>query len=233
MPSMSELYARRYARQGPPKLYPVEFVVRTLLGTYPGLRIDRSTYRGSRILDLGCGDGRNMPLLHDLEFDVRGVEISEEICRLTRARMDQLGVAVEVLPGSNSHVPYPDASFDWVLACHSCYYVSSGETFEDNLREIARVLRPGGRLVFSVAKSDTYILRDAVPLGDGHFQVRHDPYGVRNGVVFRAFSSKDEVAGAFGTYFEDFALGSCENEYYGIDERVFIGTCLRRTQGGR
>jgi SAM-dependent methyltransferase len=221
-------YEDFYSRRNPQKVYPVEFVVRTLLGTYPNLKLDRSAYRNARILDLGFGDGRNMPLLHDLGFEICGVEISEEICGLTRRRMENLGVPAQLKTGSNSSIPFGDAEFDFLLACHACYYVAAGETFGDNLREIARVVRPGGRFIFSLPKTDTYILQDAVALGDGHFRIAKDPYGLRNGGIFRAFSSSQEIAEELGHAFANFTFGSCENNFYGIDEKVWIGTCLRR-----
>lgn len=221
-------YGEFYSRRNPDKVYPVEFVVRTLLGTYPELKIDRTTYAGAKILDLGFGDGRNMPLLHDLGFEVYGVEISEEICGLTRDRMQRLGIPVVVKSGSNAHIPFAGAAFDFVLACHACYYVSEGESFEDNLAEITRVLRAGGRFIFSLAKADSYILRGATPLANGHFRIAHDPCGVRNGSVFRAFASREEIRDELGGRFEDLALGLCENDYYGIYEKVWIGTGLKK-----
>jgi SAM-dependent methyltransferase len=221
-------YGAFYSRKNPERVYPVEFVVRTLLGTYPGLKIDRTTYAGSEILDLGFGDGRNMPLLNDLGFKIYGVEISDDICRLTKDRMERLGVPVVVKTGSNSHIPFDDHTFDFVLACHACYYVSPGETFDDNLREITRVLRPGGRFIFSLVKRDSYVLNDATPLPDGHFRVTHDPYDVRNGTILRAFASREEVAGTLGSTFDDLALGLCENDFYGIYEKVWIGTGVRK-----
>jgi SAM-dependent methyltransferase len=226
-PAIQEGYTAFYAKRNSDKVYPVEFVVRTFLGRYPHLELDHSVYRSAKILDLGFGDGRNMPLLHDLGFEVYGVEISGEICGLTRNRMEKLGVAVQLATGSNSHIPFADEAFDFLLACHSCYYVSPGETFRDNLREIARVLKKGGRFVFSLAKADSYVLSDAMPLGGGHYQITHDPYGLRNGGIFRAFTSKEEIARELGASFGGFALGLCENDFYGIYEKVWIGTCVK------
>ncbi len=228
--SIEKHYGEFYSRRNPDKVYPVEFVVRTLLGTYPGLRIDRTTYRGAKILDLGFGDGRNMPLLCDLGFEVHGVEISSEICQLTSDRMKALGVPVAVKVGTNAHIPFEDESFDFVLACHACYYVSEGESFHDNIVEIARVLRPGGRFIFSLAKADTYILSDAEPMARGHYRITRDPYGVRNGTIFRAFVSKQEVRQELGVWFDALALGVCENDFYGIYEKVWIGTGLKRAR---
>ncbi|HEV3333752.1 MAG TPA: class I SAM-dependent methyltransferase [Bryobacteraceae bacterium] len=230
-PAIKQHYGQFYSQRNPAKVYAVEFVVRTLLGTYPGLKLDRTAYRGAKILDLGFGDGRNMPLLNDLGFELYGVEISDEICRLTRSRMEQLGVHARLKTGTNSHIPFDGEAFDFVLACHACYYVSPGESFADNLREIARVLRVGGRFIFSLPKTDTYILKDAVPLGNGHFRITQDPYGIRNGGVFRAFESKQEIQDELVLFFGDFALGLCENDFYGTYEKVWIGTCLRRSGG--
>ena len=231
-PALEAHYEDFYSRRNPEKVYPVEFVVRTLLGTYPGLKLDRASYPGARILDLGFGDGRNMPLLHDLGFEIYGVEISEEICGLTRRRMQRLGVPVRVETGSNSSIPFAGQTFDFILACHACYYVAPGETFADNLREMARVLRAGGRFIFSLPKTDTYILKDALPLGNGHYQITQDPYGIRNGGVFRAFGSRQEIIDELGAVFEDFSLGLCENDFYGVYEKVWIGTCLRKSSSG-
>jgi SAM-dependent methyltransferase len=228
-PTITEHYADFYSQRNPQKVYPVEFVVRTLLGTYPNLKLDRSVFRGAKILDLGFGDGRNMPLLHDLGFEIYGVEISEEICRLTQTRMERLGVPTRLETGSNSHIPFGDEAFDFILACHACYYVSPGESFAENLLEIARVLRPGGRFIFSLAKTDTYVLDNADSLGNGHFRITHDPRGLRDGGVFRAFESRQEIVDELGTYFDDFALGLCENDFYGTYEKVWIGTCLKKS----
>jgi SAM-dependent methyltransferase len=227
-PAMAEHYTDFYAKRNPEKVYAVEFVVRTLLGTYPRLKLDRTSYWGAKILDLGFGDGRTRPLLHDLGFEIYGVEISDEICQLTKDRMQRLGIPVQLEAGTNSHIPFGDSEFDFGLACHACYYVSPGETFVDNLREIARVLRPGARFIFSVPKTDSYILKDAVSLGNGHYQITQDPYGVRNGGIFRAFASMQEIVDELGVSFSDFALGLCENDFYGTYEKVWIGTCLRK-----
>ena len=68
MQDVGSRYARRHASRQQGKLYPVEFVVRMFLGSYPRLTMDRASYAGSAILDLGCGDGRNLAFLRDLGF---------------------------------------------------------------------------------------------------------------------------------------------------------------------
>lgn len=221
-------YDRFYDERKSGHVYPVEFVVRAYLGTYPRLKRDRSGDKGGKILDLGFGDGRNMPLLANLGFSVCGVEISERICELARARMKSMGVEIDARVGRNCSIPFPDAEFDHLLACHACYYIDPGTTFSDNTDEIARVLKPGGRFVFSVPIGSSYIFAGARDLGDGHMEIANDPYGVRNGYVLKKFDSGDEIAEALSRDFTDFSIGSCRNDFWGIEEHVWTVVCHRR-----
>src|ERR1700730_18365825 len=99
-----------------------------------------------------------MPLLCDLGMAVHGVEIAKEICRRTVERLAALGYVVEARVGRNHQIPYANAYFDHILACHACYYVDPGTTCLDNVKEIARVLKPNGRFVFSAPMGTSYIL---------------------------------------------------------------------------
>jgi SAM-dependent methyltransferase len=227
MTEIRDKYEAFYKARDSARVYPAEFVVRAFLGSYPRLRRDDTSYRGQRILDLGFGDGRNMPLLCDLGMEVHGVEIADEICRRGSERLAALGYAVEVRVGRNHRIPYGDAFFDQILACHACYYVDPGTTFADNLREIARVTRPGGRFVFSAPMGTSYILNGAKPLGDGHMEIANDPYGVRNGYVMRKFDSAPEIEATLTPFFADARIGMARNDWWGIDEQVWIVVCRR------
>jgi ubiquinone/menaquinone biosynthesis C-methylase UbiE len=224
---ISEKYASRYKKDKRAAVYPVEFVVRAFLGTYPDLHMPRD-YRGKRVLDLGFGDGRNMPLLRDLGMKVHGVEISEGIMRHVQKRLAQLEVAAELKVGTNAHIPYADGYFQYVLACHSCYYVESGNTFDDNLSEIARVLERGGFLIASLPMKDTYLLKGAERLSDGHYRISKDPYGLRSGTVFRAFGSEKEVRKALAPLFGALAVGFCDDMFWGIHQKMWTVVCRRK-----
>jgi SAM-dependent methyltransferase len=227
MVEIERKYDEFYRVRNPEHVYPVEFVVRAFLGNYPRHKTDRTSYPGRRVLDLGFGDGRNMPLLFNLGMQVSGVEISREICDLTERRMKALGVGVDLKIGRNHAIPYSDGFFGTVLACHACYYVDPGTHFADNLREIARVLKPSGSFVFSAPIGTSYIMRGAKDLGDGHMEIANDPYGVRNGYVLRNFDSEAEVRAALSPAFADFEIGSCRNDFWGIEEHVWVVVCRK------
>jgi SAM-dependent methyltransferase len=223
-----ENYSAYYRTQKVIKVYPTEFVIRSFLGAYPRLRTDKSELAGKRILDLGFGDGRNMPLLADLGLTVHGVEVTPAICAHIAVRMATMGVMVEARVGRNSQIPYEEGYFDHVLACNSCYYIDAGQRFSDNLTEISRVMKPGGLFVHSLPMGSTFIMDGAKDLGDGHMKIAQDPYGIRIGAVLKKFDSADEIERALSPWFTDIRIGSCRDDYWGSAVHLWLVVCRRR-----
>jgi SAM-dependent methyltransferase len=220
-------YEQHYARRKASKVYPTEFVVRTFLADYPGLRFRRPA-AGERVLDVGFGDGRNTVLLCDLGLAVSGIEITQAIVDQTAERLEALGHRAELRVGRNSRIPFDDQCFDYLLACHCCYYCDEGESFADNMAEYARVLKQAGYLVASVACRSSYIFRNAIEQPDGSFVITADPYGNRNGYRLQAFSGTREISEKLAPWFSNFSFGFADNDYYGITERVFWVVCQRK-----
>ena len=217
-----------YKQRNSDFVYPVEFVVRALMGNYPLLKLDKSKFAGSKILDVGFGDGRNMPLLFNLGFEVYGIEISEEINELSRQRLARLGVGAQLKTGRNACIPFEHEFFDFVLACHSCYYIDPGTTFDTVLDEVTRVLTARGVFICSLPMHDTYILQDAQRLGDGYYKITNDPYGYRKDTVFRAFESREEVISEFESRFDDICVGFCDDDFFGVRQKVWTVVCKKR-----
>jgi len=224
--SIDSSYERFYAERSSARVYPTEFVVRTFLATYPGLKF-RKPARGDRVLDIGFGDGRNTAFLCEQGYAVSGIEITQGIVDQTRARLTGLGHRADLRVGRNSRIPFEAGYFDCVLACHCCYYCDEGESFADNLREYARVLRQGGALVASVACRSSYIFEGATECPDGSLVIRSDPYGNRNGYRLHAFRDKREIEQYLSPLFSNFSFGFADNDYYGISERVFWVVCQK------
>jgi ubiquinone/menaquinone biosynthesis C-methylase UbiE len=221
--SYSDYYLKQEVR-----VYPSEFVIRTFLGNYPEHRIDRRALPGKRILDLGFGDGRNIPLLADLGFEVHGVEVTNLICELITQRMNHMGVKLEAKVGRNCQIPYADAYFDYVLASSSCYYIDRGATYADNLKEIARVIKPGGMFVHSLPMATTFIMEGAKDLGNGHMEITQDPYGVRVGAILKKFDTPIEIEDYLTPNFADIRIGSCRDDYWGSKVHLWLVVCTRR-----
>jgi SAM-dependent methyltransferase len=96
----------------------------------------------ARILDAGCGSGRNMVALAR-RGTVTGVELAPASLQIARER----GVG-DVLPGSLAEpLPFGDGAFDLAVALDVLEHVDDDAAA---LRELARVLAPGGRLLVTV-----------------------------------------------------------------------------------
>jgi SAM-dependent methyltransferase len=102
---------------------------------------DRMKDRKARILDVGCGTGANLLLLSQYG-DAEGVDISEDALSFCRER----GLK-QVKLGAAEQLPYDDASFDLVTALDVVEHLDDDVA---GLKEIRRVLRPGGRALLFV-----------------------------------------------------------------------------------
>lgn len=107
-----------------------------------------SIERHFAILDVGCGGGRTIQKLAAVatEGRVYGVDYTKGSVAASRAKNAQLITAgrVEIQQASVSELPFPDSQFDLVTAVETQYYWP--DVVED-MREILRVLKPGGRLL--------------------------------------------------------------------------------------
>ncbi|MEU6443019.1 class I SAM-dependent methyltransferase [Streptomyces sp. NPDC047046] len=100
---------------------------------------------GRRILDVGCGSGALSVALRDRGAMVSGFDSSAGMLGLARQRLgDGADLRVADL---GSPLPYPDDTFDDVMASLVLHYL---EDWGPALAELRRVLRPGGRLIASV-----------------------------------------------------------------------------------
>ncbi len=110
-----------------------------------------------RVLEVGPGRGELAErIMRELGACVRAVDRSERMVELTRAR------GVDAITGNVQALPFPDRSFDCAVAAWVLYHVPD---VSRALAELARVLRPGGRLV-------------AVTNGERHL---HELWGLCNG----------------------------------------------------
>jgi ubiquinone/menaquinone biosynthesis C-methylase UbiE len=228
MNNVNDAYTAFHENHNPEHIYPTEWVVRTLLGTYPKMALDKSRYRGAKILDIGFGDGRNWPLFLNAGFDIYGIEVAERILELGKIRAHTLGISAELRVGKNSEIPFGDNFFDYVVACHSCYYVDAGTTFLDNLLEFNRILKPGGMFIASLPEPKGDIFRDGIEGQNGHIEIRNDPWGLRNGYIFRCFRSEDDIKETFSPYFDKIATGLCCDNYYGVQINYWLLVCEKK-----
>ena len=98
------------------------------------------------VLEVGCGEGElAQRMTVELDAAVIAIDQSERMAELARAR------GVDARVGDVQDLPFADASFDVVVAAWMLYHVPD---LDRGIGELARVLRPGGRLVAATNASD-------------------------------------------------------------------------------
>ena len=99
---------------------------------------------GRRVLDAGCGDGALVLAAAVRGADVTGIDPDPAMLAAARSRVTKAGVRATFLEGRVERLPFPDGSFDVVASITVLCFVPDAV---GAVREMARVLRPGGRLV--------------------------------------------------------------------------------------
>lgn len=104
----------------------------------------RDLCRGRRVLDIACGEGYGSAMLSQVAARVYGVDIAEETVSHARARYGRPQLEFQI--GSCSAIPLPDASVDVVVSFETIEHHGEHDAM---MREVRRVLVPGGTLVIS------------------------------------------------------------------------------------
>jgi SAM-dependent methyltransferase len=115
------------------------------IGLYeqPGLRSLVPAVAGRRVLDAGCGAGRNSVWLVEQGADVVGLDASPEMLRRARTRVPAAALSLADLA---EPLDLEDDSFDIAIASLVMHYLRD---WVPTLRELRRVLRPDGAFVLS------------------------------------------------------------------------------------
>ena len=133
-------------------------------------------HRGGRLLEVGCGRGgfaiwlaKNAP-----QFSIVAVDFSQVAIDLARESAAVQQVAVEFLQGDAEALQFADGTFDVVISCECMEHVPHPPVMA---REIARVLKPGGRFLLT---TENYL--NGMLLGWVMSWLRREPFNSGSGV---------------------------------------------------
>jgi SAM-dependent methyltransferase len=113
---------------------------------------------GRRLLDAGCGDGRYFAVIAERPPTERlvGCDIAQRILDTARATATRAGLEPELLRANVESLPFEDGAFDLVLCSQVLEHALDPAAA---LRELARVLQPGGTLLLSTDHAGNTVTR--------------------------------------------------------------------------
>lgn len=112
----------------------------------PWLIGSRGSLGGKQVLEIGCGRGVGIEILLSLGAESAiGIDLDPRMISLAQKRLLKYGPRAHVYVGDAEHIDAADASFDAVVDYGVIHHIPH---WEQTLREIRRVLKPGGTFFF-------------------------------------------------------------------------------------
>jgi tellurite methyltransferase len=126
-----------------------------------------------KILDAGCGEGRNLIYFLNNGFDVNGIDknaASIEQLKSAATRINPNIDSNKFKVGALDKLPYPNRSFEAIICSAVLHFADSEDHFKSMVKEMWRVLKYGG-FMFCRLASDIGIEDLVKPLGNRRFEV--------------------------------------------------------------
>lgn len=189
--------------------------------------------KGRRVLDLGCGWGEDAVWFAEQGAHTVGVDVSQKMLSLAAGLASRRGVGgrLLLLRAVAESLPFSDESFDVVFGRGTLHHIDLSGT----LREVYRILKPGGIAVFSEPLADNPILsvyrkfnrsirtpmekpiryRDLARIGAAFDSFDHMEFKLFTMAVLAWYYAKSKLAGSFHTgWFRDLDYGfACMRSY--------------------
>ena len=143
---------------------------------------------GLQVLDAGCGGGLLAEQFAALGCAVTGIDQSVPTLEAARAHAQKSALSIRYLHGTAEHLPFDTASFDVVCCCDVLEHVDLVDTV---IAELARVLKPGGVLLFDTINRTWRSKLVAIKIAQDWWPTRFVPVDVH---VWEKFIRPDELA---------------------------------------
>ena len=121
-------------------------------------------WKPGKILDVGCGNCRNLLPFYEKRFDCYGIDFSENMIREAKKYISKKNMKVNLKIGDITKLPFKDKCFDNIISFAVLHHLKNPE---DGIREIRRILKANGKAYISIwnklqlkflfRKKETYI----------------------------------------------------------------------------
>lgn len=110
--------------------------------------LDRYTKNAGRIIDLGCGNARNLIPFHN--FSCYAVDFSKKMLDKAKLTSEKYGLDINLYKSDLDKLPFKDNFFDYALMLASLHHLETKEKRLNALKEIHRILKNNGIVLITV-----------------------------------------------------------------------------------
>ena len=104
-------------------------------------------WQPGKILDIGCGNSRNLLPFYQNNFTCYGIDFSENVIELAKKYISKHEMKVNLKIANAENLPYKNNFFDYCLSLAVLHHVKNKEKA---IQEIYRVLKPNGKAIICV-----------------------------------------------------------------------------------
>lgn len=104
------------------------------------------------LLDIGCGNGRNLLPFLEKQFSCIGMDFSKGMIREAKKFLEKKEFSAFLLVGDALSLPFKEDAFDCVLYVRALHHIPTKELRISSLKEVKRVLKKDGKILISVWK---------------------------------------------------------------------------------
>jgi ubiquinone/menaquinone biosynthesis C-methylase UbiE len=151
---------------------------------------------GQHVLEVGPGPGLTTDLLRQMVQQLTALEVDPGLAKCLRSSLH--GSNVEVVTGDATAMPFPDAQFSGGVSFTMLHHLPSHRLQDKLLREVWRVIKPGG--VFVGSDSISGLFMRVIHIGDTLVPVNPDTFGARLEASGFESVAVERKSGAFRFY---------------------------------
>jgi len=123
--------------------------------------------KGAKILDAGCGNGRNLKWFYKMGYEIHGTEIDQK--RLQQCKDSYSTQKNNFMDAFIEQMPYESNNFDHVICIAVLHFAKDLEQYLKMFNELLRILKPQGSLLIRTA-SNFGIENEVQQVGNGIFK---------------------------------------------------------------
>ncbi len=190
---------------------------------------------GGCVLEYGFGYGTSAIHFAECGYLVEGIDIAQSALELTNRKLIdkehlRQKITLRILREEESEqLPYPDASFDYIVANQTIHHLGSISLIAHLLDEFHRILKPEGKMIATVLGPSKAICRTDRKISENVYE-----YLDANGpgeacslpMKYFVFRNEEEVRGAFSKFVID-EIGWFGSRYCVIDGYHFVVLCRK------